>query len=100
VKIFTLHDVKPGIIYTDLSFISENTSDSVNCLQPFNGCLFEFNILFVNTSVNRLEALRQPECPPVQASFYRKLQFLLLYLTNMNNGMSVAKGLYALTLCR
>jgi hypothetical protein len=95
-NIFTLQDVNPRIIDTDVSFISENTTDSIPCTQSYNGCHFEFHILFVNSSRNKIEALRHPDCPQLQASFYRKLWSLLLYLSNMNNRMSVAKGLYAL----
>lgn len=65
--------VKPGVIDTDMSFISENTNDGNNCLQSYDECLYEFKLQYVNLSVDKIEALRDPQCEPLQASFVRKL---------------------------
>jgi len=68
-----LQCVKPRIIDTDVYFISENTTDVVNCVQSHNECVYEFRFQYVNSSVDEIEALRDPTCVVAQASFVRKL---------------------------
>jgi hypothetical protein len=70
--IFTLQDVKPRIIDTDMSFISENTTDGDNCIQSYEECRYEYKFQNVNSSVHKLEALRNPDCI-LRGGFLRKL---------------------------
>ena len=71
-RFFTLQDVKTRIIDTDVSFISENTTDSENCIQSYEECRYEFKLQYVNSSVHKIDALRYPECI-VRGSFVCKL---------------------------
>lgn len=71
-RIFTLQDVKPRIVDADVSFVSENTTDGDNCIQSYEECRYEFNFQYVNSSVHKIEALRNPECI-VRGSFVCKL---------------------------
>jgi len=68
-----LQDVKPRIIDTDVSFISGNTTDGENCLQSYDECRYEFKLQYVNSSFDKIEALRDPQCQIFVGSFVRKL---------------------------
>lgn len=56
-----------------MSFISENITDGVNCVHSYEECHYEFQYLYVKTSVTKIEALQHEECQTSQSMFYRKL---------------------------
>jgi len=54
---------------TVVDAFEENATDVQNCLQSYDECRYEFKLQYVNSSVNKIEALRGPECDPLRGSF-------------------------------
>jgi protocadherin alpha len=53
---------------TAVDAFEENSTD-INCEESYNDCLYEFQFQYVNSSVDKIEALRGPKCVVLRGSF-------------------------------
>lgn len=54
---------------SEVDAFGENTTDGVHCVHSYNDCEYEFQYLYVKTSVTKIEALHSVECQTSESSF-------------------------------
>jgi hypothetical protein len=59
-------------MYKYVSFISENTTDGINCVEYYDNCRAEYQYMNNDTSVIVTKALRNLECHGLVMGYYCK----------------------------